>query len=206
MQDDDALLNNASACADAMVALFGLRVEVVVHSIATATIMYIANPLSRRRVGDPSYLEEVDVGSHDRVIGPYEKVNWDGHLVRSISVVQRAPDGTARFLVCINFDQADLQAAQRALNALQPSAPSGTPPDALFRNDWHARVNVFVTEWCSARQTHIERLKAAERRALLGALAASGALSEKNAAAYVARVLGVSRATVYNDLKVAKSR
>jgi predicted transcriptional regulator YheO len=209
MLDQNTVLTNTIATADAIVALFGLRVEVVVHDTATATIAYIANPLSQREIGDPSHLEDVDLSSGGAVIGPYEKVNWDGHLVRSISIVQRDAEGLAPFLICINFDQSDLQAAQRAIQALMPAAPSGsareTPPEALFRNDWHERVNVFVTQWRSTHNTRIDQLGKSQLRALLGALTASGAVDEKNAAPYIARVLGVGRATVYNDLKKAKT-
>ena len=47
----------------------------------------------------------------------------------------------------------------------------------------------------------IDALGRDDRRALIGDLSASGALAERHAAAYVARMVGVSRATIYNDLK-----
>lgn len=201
MQTRDQLLNNAIATADAMTALFGPRVEVVVHDLSEETISYIVNPLSHRGVGDPSNLEEIDFRPSDTVIGPYEKINWDGHLIRSISVVQRASDDSASFLICINYDQSDLQAAQRAIQVLLPAVQSGSQPEALFRKDWHERVNTFVTDWCNAREARVDALDKRSRRDLVLSLESSGALSEKHAAAYVARVLGVSRATIYNDLK-----
>ncbi len=201
MQNQNLLLNNAIATADAVAALFGPRVEVVVHNVSKARISYIVNPLSHREVGDPSNLEEIDFLPSDTVIGPYEKINWDGQLIRSISVVQRARDGSAPFLICMNFDQTDLQTAQRAIQALLPTGQSSSRPEALFRKDWHERVNKFVTDWCNARDMRVDALDRSSRKDLVLSLEASGALSEKHAAAYVARVLGVSRATVYNDLK-----
>ena len=201
MPDRETLLHNAITVADAMVALFGTRVEVVVHDVPAATIRHIANPLSHRTVGDPSNIDDIDVNTGETIIGPYEKINWDGSLIRSISIVQRAVDGSVPFLICVNFDQSDLQAAQRAMQALMPAAPSIAQPEALFRKDWHERVNVFVTEWCATHDTGVGTLTKPQRKDLLRALEASGALAERNAAAYVARVLGISRATVYNDLR-----
>lgn len=206
MTDLTTLLTNACATADAIVALFGARVEVVVHDLASSTIAHIANPYSQRDPGDPSNMHEIDFRADDTVIGPYEKVNWDGSILRSISIVQRSDDGTARYVICVNFDQADVQALQRAAEALAPAKPAGHQPEALFRNDWHERMNVFVSDWCRARHTRSDELPRDLRRALLAELDASGALAERNAASYVARLLGVSRATVYNDLNAGAGR
>lgn len=206
LPDRSALLANACAVADAIVLLFGQRVEVVVHDLTTTTIVHIANPYSRRAPGDPSNLQEIDFNPGDTVIGPYEKVNWDGSVLRSISIVQRAADGVATHLICVNADQTDLMAAQRAVAALLPALTSHQQPEALFRNDWHERVNVFVSDWCGARGLRVDALDRDQRRQLLAELATSGALAERNAAAYVARLTGVSRATVYNDLNAGAGK
>ncbi|WP_193366537.1 PAS domain-containing protein, partial [Inquilinus limosus] len=44
------------AVAEAVAALLGPEAEVVLHELATDTILRIVNPLSRRRPGDPSLL------------------------------------------------------------------------------------------------------------------------------------------------------
>ncbi|MBO9474230.1 PAS domain-containing protein [Shimia sp. R10_1] len=203
--DLTTLKANACATADAMGLLFGQQVEIVVHDLASGTITHIVNPYSRRVPGDPSNVQDIDFRKEDMVIGPYEKVHWDGSILRSISIVQRMPDGRAAFMICVNYDQSDLLAVQRAVEALLPARPVGQQPDDLFRNDWHERLNIFVSDWCQERGARVDTLDRASRRALLAALDASGALSERNAAAYVGRLLGVSRATIYNDLKAGAS-
>jgi predicted transcriptional regulator YheO len=201
MVEQATLRAKAGATADAIGLLFGARVEGVVHDLSSGTIAHIVNPYSHREPGDPSNVSDVDFLKHDMVIGPYEKVHWDGTILRSISIVQRTPQGRAAFMICVNYDQSDLQAVQRAVEALLPTKPTGQQPDDLFRNDWHERLNIFVSDWCQSRGARVDGLSRSDRRALLAELDSSGALAERNAAAYVGRLLGVSRATIYNDLK-----
>jgi len=200
-RDADPSLANACATADAVALLFGARVEVVVHDLAVERIAHIANPLSHRAPGDPSNMSEIDLGGAQAVIGPYEKVNWDGSILRSISIMQRRSDGTPAYVICVNHDQADVQALQRAAQMLCPPPSQAPRPAALFRNDWHDRLNTYATAWCRHRGLRIDDLARSDRRALMADLDASGALAERHAAAYVARMVGVSRATIYNDLK-----
>jgi len=201
MENRTALLANTRALADAIPLLMGDRVEVVVHDLNSETIAHIANAYSQRKPGDPSNMQEIDFRPSDTVIGPYEKVNWDGSVIRSISVVMRNDQGDAEFVLCINHDQADLQNLQQMVRALLPNRPSGAQPEALFQNDWHEKLNVFVSDWCAQHGQRADALDRGTRRELLIALEGSGALSERNAASYVGRLLGVSRATIYNDLK-----
>ena len=203
MNTPTATLSNAISLADAIPHLMGDRVEVVVHDLSTETIAHIANAYSQRKLGDPSNMQEIDFRPSDTVIGPYEKVNWDGSVIRSISVVMRNNQGGAEFVLCINHDQADLQNLQQMVWALMPSRPSEDQPEALFQNDWHERLNIFVSDWCAQQGVRADALNRTSRRELLMALEASGALSERNAASYVGRLLGVSRATIYNDLKAS---
>ena len=192
--------DNACATADAIARLFGARVEVVVHDLTAEHIAHIANPMSQRSIGDPSNMHEIDLGEAP-VIGPYEKVNWDGSTLRSISILQRRADGTAAYVICINHDQADLLALRRVAEALGPAPLENEEPQVLLRNDWHERLNSYASAWCRDRGVRIDALRRDDRRALIGDLSASGALAERHAAAYVARMVGVSRATIYNDLK-----
>ncbi|MEH6633053.1 MAG: PAS domain-containing protein [Halopseudomonas aestusnigri] len=197
------LLANAKALADAIPLIMGMRIEVVVHDLQTETIAHIANSYSQRKLGDPSNMHERDFRPTDTLLGPFEKVNWDGSVLRSISVVLRNDAGNAEFVLCINHDQADLQNLQRAIQGLLPARPVGGQPEALFRNDWHEKLNLFVSGWCAERSFRVDALGRNDRRELITALDESGALSERNAASYVARLLGVSRATIYNDLKAS---
>ena len=76
------------ATCEAIVALFAPYAEVAVHDIRRDRIVGIWNPISARKLGDPSLIAELPPHSGtDRVIGPYPKVLADGRQVTSVSVV-----------------------------------------------------------------------------------------------------------------------
>lgn len=191
--------------AEAVSALLGPTIEIVVHDLHKEAVAHICNPFSKREVGDPSYLNEIDFRPGDRVIGPFERINWDGRVIRSISAVLRTPAGTPYALACVNFDISDVRAAQNALEALIGTPVTAAEPEALFRNDWHEKMNRFIVDWCRERGLTIDALSRDERRDLLESIDRTDGFRERHAASYIARVLGVSRATIYNDLKGRRS-
>jgi len=202
---NQSVFKNAIALSEALVALFGKSVEVVIHDTGVDEICYLVNPISKRQIGDPANLDQYDFSNGETVIGPYEKVNWDGSIIRSISVVLRDESEQVKYVLCVNFDLSDLQAAQRALAILAPREIASGQPEVLFKNDWHEKLNVWITEWCTGKGLSITSLGRASRVELIRELEKAGALKGRNATAYVARVLNVSRATIYNDLKLEHS-
>lgn len=187
-----------------MAALFSPFVEAVVHDLASDTVAYVANPFSPRQVGDPSDLREVAFASDAQVVGPYEKINWDGRRLKSISVVLRDAAGTAVGLLCVNADVTEFEAARRMLQGFLGTARPAPAP-RQFRDDWHEKINHYVAAWTAERATTLARLDREGRQALIQALYATGAFQGKRAPAYVATMMGISRATVYNQLARLKA-
>ncbi|MEI2298606.1 helix-turn-helix transcriptional regulator [Ensifer sp. MJa1] len=185
---------------DAIALLFQPYAEVVLHDLATETVVHIAGNFSKREIGEPSLLNEIGFKEADGVIGPYEKVNWDGRSIKAISAVLRDTTGKAIGVLCINADVSDFHAALRTLNALVRVPSSGDKPESLFKEDWHERVNEYVQQWTTARGLTISTLSRTDKQALVIALSANGAFGGKNAAAYISRILGMGRATVYKYL------
>ena len=92
--EKDPALDNYRAISDAIATLFFPHAEVVLHDLRTQKVDYIANNLSKREIGDDSSLEDMlseDIS--ERNIGPYEKLNWDGQKIRSLSSVLRDSEG-----------------------------------------------------------------------------------------------------------------
>ena len=189
--------------ADALAALFSPWVEAVVHDLALDTVAHIANPFSPREAGDPSDLKEVHFAPDARVIGPYEKINWDGRRIRAISVVLR--DGAAEpiGMLCVNADVTQFEVMRRTLQGLLGAAAESGPA-TTFHDDWHEKINRFLASWTRQRATTLDRLDRQARRELIGALYLAGGFEGRRSPAYVASVLGVSRATVYNELATLK--
>lgn len=193
------------AVAEAIAALMRPLVEAVVHDMASDSIAYVAGAFSPREPGDPSDLKEIEFAAGARVVGPYEKVNFDGRRIRSISVVLRDGGGAPIGMLCVNADLSAFEGVQRLLQGLLWTSEAASPAIAAFQDDWHERINRFVAAWTAERGASLDRLDRAGRRELIAAIQAAGGFEGRRAAAYVARMLGVSRATVYNELATLRA-
>ncbi len=179
--------------------------EVVLHDLRSQRVDYIANNLSKREVGDDSALEDMLEGDSDeRNIGPYEKLNWDGQKIRSVSTVLRDSAGQPLAVLCINLNISLFESAKAALDLFLSPSKLIPQPDALFRDDWQERINTFLHGWLRQRQLGLNLLTREHKRELVLALHAEGAFKGKSAANYVANVLNMGRATVYKHLKELK--
>ncbi|NMY49923.1 PAS domain-containing protein [Pseudomonas sp. WS 5011] len=198
-------LDNYRTIADAIATLFFPHAEVVLHDLRTQKVDYIANNISKRVIGDDAALEDMLSGDVDeRTIGPYEKLNWDGQKIRSVSSVLRDATGTPIAVLCINLNISLFETAKQALDLFLSSSKLVPQPDALFRDDWQERINTFLHSWLRQRQLGLNLLTREHKRELVEALHAEGAFKGKSAANYVANVLSMGRATVYKHLKEVK--
>lgn len=187
--------------AEAFSRLLNPFAEVVVHDLAKDRIEAIYNPFSRREVGDDSYLDRLDFQESDTIIGPYDKTNWDGRPLKSISIVVRNDAGVAEGFLCINLDVSAFSSAYQLLQTFlkHPDLPPGS--EHLFKDDLYEKINHYVQSFCRERQVSVNALSRGEKKEIIQLLSADGAFNGRNAASYIGRVLGMSRATVYNYLK-----
>lgn len=190
------------AIADALAALLP-QAEAVLHDIAQDRIVHIAGAISRRRAGDPSLTEIVDLKPFDQgIIGPYEKINVDGRRLKSISVVIPGDDGKPAGLLCINLDISAFDLARAALEKLM-ALPAARPADAgtLFPSDWRETINADIGRFVTERGLSLPALTAAEQAELVALLDQQGYFAIRKAVDHIAAALGISRATLYKRLK-----
>ena len=199
------LLARAAPMADGIAALLFPFAEVVVHDLASQTVVHIANNLSRRVLGDASALDDLAHADVESVIGPYEKQNWDGGRMRSVSVVVRDDVSAPMGVVCINLNVAVFEQARATLDLFVSGARVVPQPEQLFRDDWQERVNTFLHAWLTERQLALAGLSRERKRELVTALEHDGAFRGRSAANYVAKLLGIGRATVFKYLKNVRS-
>lgn len=197
-----ARLDNYRNIADCIATLFFPHAEVILHDLQTQTVAHIANNLSKRKLGDDSALEEL-TGALESLdsFGPYEKLNWNGQKLRSISTVLKDDEGKAFAVLCINLNFALLESARDALNSFFQAGRILPQPEALFRDDWQERINTFLHSWLNAQQLSLTTLSMKHKRALVRALFAEGAFAGRSSADYVANVLSMGRATVYKYVR-----
>lgn len=188
--------------AEAISLLFYPYAEVVIHDLQSGNIAAIYNNFSKRKKGDESLLGEIEAyEEYPNVFPVYLKTNWDGRKIKSISSTLRNPQGKAIGLLCINLDLSKWDELHHFLgswiNNISPSQP-----DVLFKDDWRDKINSYVSDCLAREGTTLKLLNKEKKKALVLALHKKGAFKAKNAAHYVADVLDLSRATIYNYLKV----
>lgn len=176
--------------------------EVVLHDLRTGRIDGIWNAFSTRRVGDASLIDE-ELDGQPGVWGPYAKTGVGGEHLRSVTAVLADDDGRPIGLFCINLDVTRIEEASRFLQAL--IAPPQAQPAQLFGRDWRERMQTMLHAWLKDRSLALSALTRAERVDLIAALEAEGLFETRNAADHAARLIGISRSSLYNHLRAARA-
>ncbi len=185
------MLSHYIPICNAIVQLMDPLVEIVIHDIAEGSITYIHGKLSKRKIADASLIDPEGLNNLDQIV--YPKVNFDGRLVKSISVILED-----KYLLCINCDISIFNKMQELSNAL---LQMGNQPQSLFTNDWQEKLHVSIHSYLQNHNLSFDHLSQNDKKTLTKHLFALGAFQEKNAADYVAKVLGLGRATVFKYLK-----
>lgn len=174
--------------------------EVVIHDLKKQKIAVIFSSFSKRKVGDDSLLEDdEDITFESEVMGPYQKLNWDGRKLKSITSIIKNEAGQNIGLLCINLDVSIFDLFQQNIQIFLKNVQK--QPKSLFKNEWREQINEYVTSYLKTHHLNLSTITLSERKKLVGALYKDGAFNHHNAATYIAQVLNISRATIYNYLK-----
>jgi predicted transcriptional regulator YheO len=198
-------LQNYFSIADAIVGLFRPHVEVVIHDIASGTVAYIDNPITKRRVGDPSGDQPFEDKLGQTVIGPYRKVNTDGRNCRSITAVLEDSHGQSIGYFCVNFDVSLLENLSSQIAAFAFLPGSLEPHAPFFHDNWRQALERAVEECEAAAGISISAITTRQRIDLIARLESDGVLNVRNAPTVVANRIGFSRAALYKHLKRIRS-
>lgn len=192
-------LNSYFPIAEAVSLLLYPHGEVVIHDLKKGTIAAIFNNFSKRKVGSSSLIEEkINQKKVPNVFPIYTKTNWDGRKLRSCTATIRNKKGTAIGLFCINLDISKWEEFQHILNYWLKNEKQ---PEILFKDDWQEKINLYVTTYLKKKRCSLRSLSKENAKDLIKNLHREGAFKAKNAAGYIAEVLNLSRATIYNYLR-----
>jgi len=193
--------------ADAIATLFRPHVEVVIHDLSSLKVAYIANSISKRRIGDSSVADQVPEESlAQEVIGPYRKVNKDGRNLRSVTAVIRDVDQQPAAMMCINFDVSTLERVRDEVSALAFLPESLEPHAPFFHDNWRQSLERLVQGLEREEGIPAKSFNTSQRFALIEKISNGGFLSIRNAPPVVAERIGISRAALYKYLKEVRSR
>lgn len=177
--------------------------EVVIHDLKTGKIAAIYNNFSKREVGDDSLIEELaDYTQLPDVFPVYAKTNWDGRKMKSTTATIRNKKGNPVGLLCINLDISRWDELRHFLDEWSSTQNHQNQTDILFKDDWREKINLYVSEYLKKEGAILKMLSKEKKQDLIKALHREGAFKAKNAATYVADVLDLSRATIYNYLRI----
>ena len=197
-----AVLHDFLSVAQAITALLYPHAEVVIHNLKTGKIAAIYNNYSKRNVGDESLIEELhDSPSLPDVFPIYTKVNWDGKKIKSSTATLRDKNETPIGLLCINIDVSKWEEFRYLLDQWSNIQSYQKQPEILFKDDWKEKINLYVSDYLNKEGLTLKILSKEKKQDLIKALHQEGAFNAKNAATYVADVLDLSRATIYNYLR-----
>lgn len=199
-------LDRFKPVADAVALLFHPSVEVVIHEIETDTVFHIANPVSDRKPGDISLLEleSHDLDKNEMVIGPYENAGKKGQRVRSVTAVLNNENNKAIGLMCINLDYSAYEPALDLLENLIRPPKAQQHPEVLFQNDWRDQIKIEIRAFLETNGISLEKLTPKARKKMMATLDEKGLFFAKKSIEQIAAILGISRATAYNDLNAAR--
>ncbi len=215
----DAVFELLGRLASAFVLTLGEHTEIVVHDLRSidASVIAIAGTLTNRQVGapipDPEFMPvRLRTMSGDEFL--YTTQTPDGRRLCSSTVWIRNLEGVIRGAVCVNVDHSCLQQANQLLSAVVAGLPGTDVPDAsasLVPLTTFARsIEDFVDTALKSVQRDIakpiHRWSRSERLAAISTLEGQGVFQMRRSVEAVAEHLGVSRATVFADLREIRTQ
>jgi len=202
--EQQLILEQVTHIASALGSTFAPFAEVVVHDLRSPqnAILGIYNNLSGRQVGDPVTelgLARIENDSYPQVVANYANQFSDGRRVKSTSIGIKDSEGHYFAALCLNVDMTVFRGISSMIEQFL-AISEGEGKESLDPNNADAlrdRIDRFATSLATTPRA----LRTDQRRDLVQKLKEEGFFELKRSMDIVAQHLGVSRATVYNDIK-----
>ncbi|MEN1762047.1 helix-turn-helix transcriptional regulator [Anoxynatronum sibiricum] len=187
---------------------FGKNCEVVLHEIGDSykTIVAIHNGhVTGRSVESPMVNEGLESvrskGNHSDHILNYQNKSSNGKTLKSSTMLVRDEQDQVIGCLCINLDISEFMIARKVLEEVtwieSPEDPLAVDPSSSNVNDV---LNHLLTETLEISGKPVAYMNKEEKVAIVRKLDEQGAFLIKGAIDSVAKVLCVSRYTIYNYL------
>lgn len=206
LSENELLLREGRKIVEALGRMFAPCCEVVLHDLTRPehAIMAIACPLSGRAVGEPATemgLARIADPSFPEVVQNYANSFPDGRPVKSTSIGLKNSEGKFVAAICLNLDVSLFSSVQRVLEQLTTPQHAAAPVREHLRARSLDDVRAGIEHFAARCNVQPRALATAQRREIIGQLAASGLMQLRGAPTAAAEVLGISRASVYNALR-----
>ena len=171
--------------AKALEQLFYPQLEVVIHDIKQKKVVYIGNNFSNRELGD-----DISFEKSKKIIGPYEKINYDGKILKSISIVLEEKN-EKKYLMCLNFDISVLNQLSNFIEIFIGKSEYDRSASFIFKDDWREKINIYINNNLKEKGKIIDNINKEEKKELIIDLQNKGAFNGKNSKDYVAKILKI---------------
>lgn len=193
-------LENAILIGKGFRKLMGPLIEIVIHDLTTKKITFIEGTLSQRKVGDASLIEENIDWEKDEFLECYSKIGFDGRLIKSISIPIKQSDNSI-LLMCVNCDVSLFKHMQSIADSFLKGIENEQPV-SLFKNDYQEKIHEFLHRVLKEKGWSFNDLNIKKKKEIANILFSQGAFNEKNSVEYIAKLLDMGRATLFNYLKI----
>ncbi len=186
-----------------IVDLFLPFVEGAIHDLKSGTLVALFNNISQRQIGEATPLKELNIKT-DRFpdcFPPYYKTNWDGRKLKCISMTIRNAKKIPVGLICFNLDVSLFQDIENKFSTLLQLKEDAENPIELFGENWQDQIHLQIDRYLIEHRQVIHRLTRNQKKDLIKHLYVKGVFNFKNAAPFIADILRISRASVYNYMK-----
>lgn len=193
------------ALCDAIGKLFYPNVEVVMHDLEAKKLIHIVNAFSKRRVGDPMLNDVKDIKAlKEDWVGPYDKINSDGKRLKAVSIILRDTENSPIGMICINYNTEVVESLFESLKGFLHVSDTAPKPSLLFSQSWREHTDETIEKYLSSKNIALSGLSTLDKKELVWFLEKEGIFSIRNVVVYVCTVLNVSKATIYNWLKIVR--
>jgi len=175
------LLSEARKIASALAETLSPLCEVVVHDLSDPahTIVYIANNLSGRKVGDSATelgLARMADPTFPDVIANYANSLSDGRPAKSTSIGLKDTSGKFIAAICLNLDLSYLRGISSYIDALARTEPNPTGLQEHLYGKRSAALETKILDFAASRNRDPRALTSEDKRALVRKLADDGDL------------------------------
>lgn len=198
--------------AKGITSIFGDRCEVVIHDFSDIanSLIHLEGNITQRSVGAPitdmvfRLLNEFGNDASDKL--GYKNILDNGKILKCSIIFVRDDADKIEGCVCINFDISDFVFLSKAFSEFNPLSPAANGSEANHLKERYAK-NFPETMESVIDGMLVESKKAPammdrdEKKQIVQKLDKSGVFTIKGAVLYLAKVLGVSRYTIYSYLK-----
>ncbi len=214
MEEIHPILKSFIPIVEAIGNTFGKSCEVVLHDINNVekSIIAISNGhVTKRSVGSPMSeygLRTLQMGSYEKSIINHEKKTSDGRILKATSMFIKDEKGILIGMLCINYDISQLLVMKGIINELTNVSEDvmriDEDPTSSLENI-NEVLYTIVERTITSLEKPVAFITKEEKVSIVQILNDKGVFLIKGAIDHVAKVLCVSRYTIYNYLDELKA-